>query len=115
MASRIRSSTSLCVAPVATQPGKSGENADKFLGVFSITIRYFVCTILVLESGLPENTVESARSDVILGMSGNRYSPRFCWMFVLAMATFLSDHYPAIIFNYTLNVSNIHEFAILLG
>ena len=41
IASRMRSSTSAFVAPVATQPGKSGEKADKLFGVFSMTIKYF--------------------------------------------------------------------------
>jgi len=59
IAPRIRSSTSACVAPVATQPGKSGENAEKLFGVFSMTMRYLVCTVLILESGLPQDIVFS--------------------------------------------------------
>ena len=61
IASRIRSSTSALVAPVATQPGKSGENADRLFEVFSITIRYFGVTILVFQSSLPQDAIQRAR------------------------------------------------------
>jgi hypothetical protein len=109
MASRIRSSTSVCVEPVATQPGRSGENADKLLGVFSMTIKYLVCIDLVLESSLPQDAVERSGRKVILRMTGNRHPPRFCGVFVLAVTALLSDHHPTVILNYTLNFTNSHE------
>ena len=82
IASRIRSSTSVCVAPVATHPGKSGENADKLFGVFSMMIRYFVCIILILESSLPQNTVQRARCNIVFEMTGNGYPSRFIRMLI---------------------------------
>ncbi len=101
IASRMRSSTSARVAPVATQPGKSGENADKLFGVFSITIRYLVCMILVLESGLTQDAVKCSRSNVILRMPSNGHPSRFGRMFVLAMAALLGNHDPAVVSDYT--------------
>jgi hypothetical protein len=109
IASRIRSSTSAWVAPVATQPGKSGENADKLFGVFSMTIRYLVCMVLVLESGLPQDAVKCAGSNVILRMASNAHPSRFGGMFVLAMAALPSNHDPTVVFDYTQNFTNSHD------
>jgi len=41
IASRMFFSTSAGVAPVATQPGRSGEKAEKPVPVYSMTTRYF--------------------------------------------------------------------------
>lgn len=99
--------------PVATQPGRSGENADRLFGVFSMTIKNFVDMVLVFKSGLPKDAVERAGSNVILRMTGNRNPPRFCRMFILAVAALFDNHHPTVIFDYTLNVSNSHGLPIL--
>ena len=113
IASRIRSSTSICVAPVATQPGKSGENADRLFGVFSMTMRYLVCIVLVLESGLPKDAIERTGSDIVLQMSCDCDAPRFRWVFVLTMAALLGNHHRSVSLDYTLNFSNSHRSPIL--
>ncbi len=113
MASRIRSSTSVCVEPVATQPGRSGTNADKLLGIFSMTIKYMACMVLVFQLSLSQDAIESTGSKVLLRVPSNRHPPRFDWMFELAMAAFLSDHYPTVALDCTLNFANSHELPIL--
>jgi len=110
IASRMRSSISVWVAPVATQPGKSGENAEKLVGVFSMMIRYLVCMHLFLESGLSQDAVECARRHIVLGLSCNGHPSCFGRMFVLAMAPFFGDHDPAVDFNDTKNFSNSYDF-----
>src|SRR3954462_13970712 len=59
MATYISRSVSSRVAPVATQPGKSGEYAEKFWPAVSITIRKR-CMLLSFEARLLQNAVVRA-------------------------------------------------------
>ena len=115
IASRIRSSTSDFVSPVATQPGKSGENADKLLGVFSITIKYFGVIALILQSSLPQYAIECAGRNIVLRMPRNGHPSRLSRMFVLTMAALLSNQNPPIVLNYTQNFPNSHVSTFLWG
>lgn len=96
---------------MATQPGRSGEKADKLFGVFSMTIKYLVCNNLVLESGLPQDTIENAGSNVIFRMPGDGHSFWFCGVFVMPMATLLTNHDPTVSLNYTQNFTNSRVLA----
>ena len=109
MASRIRSSTSDFVVPVATQPGKSGEKADKLLGVFSMTIKYFGGIVLILQSGLPQDAIERAWRNIVLRMPCNSHPSQFSRMLVLTMAALLSNQNPPIVLDNTQNLPNRHD------
>ena len=78
-----------------------------------MTIRYLVCIVSVLKSGLPQDAVPGAGSKIVFQMTSNRHSPRFCRMLVLLVAAFLSNHDPAVTLDYTLNFTYRHELPLL--
>jgi hypothetical protein len=80
-ASRIRSSVSCFVGPVATQPGRSGEYAEKLPFALSMTIKY-CCTESLLQTCLFQDTVSCPGGKIIFHAPGNCDTARLEWVLV---------------------------------
>src|SRR5437867_2088633 len=104
MASRIFCSTSLRVAPVDTQPGRSGEYAENPVDVASTTIRYFFISVP------PASRHYSAfPAQVHHRFSRNGDETGFDRVFVLTMAAAGSDEKPSIGFDGADDIADLHS------
>src|SRR5437879_5436269 len=104
MASRIFCSTSSRVVPVDTQPGRSGEYAEKPVGVASITIKYFFILAPVASERCSEFP---ARVRHPVSRDGDETG--FDSVFVLTMAAAGSDEKPSIGLHSANDIAYLHS------